>query len=73
MVETKMLKATGEVNTVKRDQFIAREVSTMKRWRSKGQAGAKRYADFAAWSDADIANAAEAQARIYSDQFRVFA
>lgn len=72
MVETEMLKPTSKIDEKKRATFVAREIATLKRWRAKGQAGARRFKDYANWSDADIVECAEAQARIYSDQFIVY-
>ncbi len=60
MVETVLLRATGEV-------------ATLRRWVAKANAGARRYRDFAGWTEADIQRCAEDMARVYAADFRVFA
>lgn len=72
MVETTMLRATGETDGAKRAAYIVKETATLNRWRAKGRAGARRYRDFAEMTDAQIAEQVEASACIYSSRFRVY-
>lgn len=69
-VTTQMLRATNKIDTARRGRFIERETATLQRWVAKANAGARRYRDFAGWTEQQIGECVQARSRM--QDFRVF-
>lgn len=69
-VETSMIRFSPELDPIKVEKFLARERTSTRKMVAKGNAGQRRFRDFAGWTDEQIEECVQAMFRIYQNSLR---